>query len=155
MDKLKRTNQWLTFAASIGVIVGLVVLIFEINQNTIAIENQVDVAVFSLGPIGYLIEHRDLAELSVRSKSEPWDSFSMVEQERMGFLWGSFLDSAELQYRLRQRGGEMLNADNIAFPEALLSQDAFTTWWEQAQMGGAYPPEFVNFFNSYLSERRK
>ena len=153
MDKLERTNQWLLFATNIGVIVGLVILIIEISQNTVAIENQVDVAVFSQGPADLIIENPDLAELWVRSASEPWDSFSAIEQERIGTLWGLVLDSAELQYRLRTRSGEMLDADNIVFPERILSRDSFRDWWLTAQEGGAYPPEFVRFFNSYLSDR--
>ena len=153
MDKLERTNQWLLFATNVGVIVGLVILIIEIGQNTTAIENQIDVAVFSQGSAGYIIENPDLAELWVRSASEAWDSFSPVEKARIGTIWGFILDSAELQFRLRKRSGEMLNADNIVFPERILSRPSFRAWWKQAQEGGAYPPEFVRFFNSYLSER--
>lgn len=156
MNKLEHTNQWLTLATNVGVIVGLVVLILEINQNTTAIENEIDAAIWANSNSGLLIvEDPELAKLSVRAKSEPWESFSPIEQERIGILWGYALDSAELQYRLRNRGGEQLNADNIVFPARLLSQDSFGAFWEQAQQTGAYPPDFVMFFNSYVSEGRR
>jgi hypothetical protein len=31
---LNKTNRWLTLIANIGVLVGLIVLIFELSQNT-------------------------------------------------------------------------------------------------------------------------
>jgi len=154
LDKLERANQWITIATNIGVIFGLVVLILEINQNTTAMENQIDATIWSNSSGGYLVaENPDLAALWVRTKSEPWESFSLVEQERIGILWGYAVDSAELQFRLRNRSGEKLNADNIVFPEGLLSHDSFKTFWLQAQKTGVYPPDFVSFFNAYVSER--
>jgi hypothetical protein len=156
LDKLEHTNQWLTLATNIGVIVGLVVLILEINQNTTAIENEIDASIWANSNAGLLIvDNPELAQLSVRAKTEPWESFSPIEQERIGTLWGYALDSAELQYRLRNRGGERLNADNIVFPTRLLSQDSFGAFWTQAQQSGAYPSDFVMFFNSYVSEQRR
>ncbi len=152
MDKLERMNQWLTLVTSLGVIAGLLVLIIEISQNTIAMQNQVDVEIWAQGTGGYLLENPELVELSVRAVSEPWDSFSPNEQFRMRILWSMTVDRAELQFRLRQRTGELLTSDNIVFPEQLLSQDSFKTWWEQTQRYN-YPPEFVDFFNSYSSER--
>ena len=154
MSKIEHANQWLTFATNIGVLAGLVILIIEINQNTTAIENQVDVAIFSDAPVRYVVEHPELAELQVRSESEAWDSFSEVEQEQLMNLWALSLDSAELQYKLRQRSGERLTADNIVFPERLLSRDSFRTFWRTvASRGGSYPPDFIDYFESYMSER--
>lgn len=154
LNKLERANQWIMMATNVGVILGLAVLILEISQNTTAIENQIDAAVWSNSSGGYLVvENPELAELWVRAKTEPWDSFSLVEQERIGILWGYAVDSAELQFRLRNRSGENLNADNIVFPERILSQASFRTLWDQVQNTGVYPPDFVSFFDAYISER--
>lgn len=104
MKTLERVNQWVALATNLGVIAGLVFPIIEIRQNTAALENQIDVAVFADAPIRLLAELPDLAELHVRSESEAWESFSPGEQERLGALWALSIDSAELQFRLRQRG---------------------------------------------------
>ncbi len=133
--------------------VGLIFLIIEVKQNTVAIENQIDVAVYTDAPISLLVENADLAELHVRSETEAWESFSPVEQERLGNLWALSIDSAELQFRLRRRGDEPLTADNIVFPERLLHRDSFKSFWREAEKSGALAPEFATFFNAYLAER--
>jgi len=129
VDKLERTNHWLTLATNVGVLLGLVILIQEINQNTTAIENEIDSAIFLDGGAGGLaiVENADLAELLVRSEAEAWGSFTPVEQQRLGGIWAYALDSAELQFRLRNRSSEKLTADNIVFPELMLSRHSFKT----------------------------
>lgn len=153
MDKIDRANQWFTLITNIGVMAGLFFLIIEVSQNTVAIENQVDVAVYGDAPIRLLVENPDLAELHVRSETESWEDFSAIEQERLGALWALSLDSAELQYRLRRRSDEPLTAENIAFPQRLLSRDSFMTFWRESEQTGVLAPDFVSFFNSYLDER--
>ncbi|NIL93755.1 MAG: hypothetical protein GTO71_04800 [Woeseiaceae bacterium] len=150
MTKLKQANQWVSLATNVAVVAGLIVLIVEINQNTVALENQIDVAIYADAPIVMLAEHPDLAELHVRSESEAWDSFSPVEQERLSALWALSLDSAELQFRLRQRGSEQLTAENMVFPQRLLNRDSFRTFWREAEGSGVLDPEFVTFFNTYM-----
>lgn len=152
MDRIERANQWFTLITNIGVMAGLIFLIIEVSQNTVAIENQIDVAVYSDAPIRLLVENPDLAELHVRSETEAWEGFSPVEQERLGALWALSLDSAELQFRLRRRGDEPLTAENIAFPQRLLSRDSFKAFWRESEKTGVLAPEFVTFFNSYLAE---
>lgn len=157
MERLERINQWITLATNVGVLLGLLFLIQEINQNTTAIENEIDTAIFSNAGAGGLviIENPDIAELLVRSETEAWDSFTPVERQRLGSLWAYALDSAELQYRLRKRGGEALNADNIVFPEAMLNRDSFESFWADVKETGVYPSEFVNFFNAYMADRQR
>lgn len=152
MDRIERANQWFTLITNIGVMAGLIFLIIEVSQNTVAIENQIDVAVYSDAPIRLLVENPDLAELHVRSETEAWEDFSPVEQERLGALWALSLDSAELQFRLRRRGDEPLTAENIAFPQRLLSRDSFKAFWRESEKTGVLAPDFVTFFKSYLAE---
>ena len=40
---MERMNEWLTLLTNIGVIAGLAILIYEINQNTNALQNETDV----------------------------------------------------------------------------------------------------------------
>ncbi len=153
MDRIARANQWFTLITNIGVMAGLIFLIIEISQNTVAIENQIDAAVYSDTTMRLLVEYPDLAELHVRSETEAWDDFSPVEKERLGALWALSLDSAELQYRLRRRGDEPLTPENIAFPQRLVSRDAFIAFWRESEKTGVLAPAFVTFFISYLAEK--
>jgi len=149
---VEKLNQWLALLTNVGVLAGLILLIIEVEQNTTAIENQIDTALLE-SPMNFLIEDPGLAALHVRTESEPWDSFTPVERERLTALWALSLDSAELQFRMRQRGSEPLTADNIAFPQRLLSRDAFASFWRESADTGVLQPEFVAFFNSYLEAR--
>ena len=43
---LEKLNQWLTLAANVGVLIGIFVLVYEIQQNTEAIQSEVRTALF-------------------------------------------------------------------------------------------------------------
>lgn len=155
MQKLERVNQWTTLLTNVGVIVGIVLLILEINQNTVAIDNQIDVAVSSIGTghASMLVADAELAELFVRAESEAWDEFSPVEQFRIGLFWSMLIDRVHLQFSLFERRSQPLTVDNIVFPESLLSQVAFRTWYEEARHDTTYERDVIEFFDSYIAER--
>jgi hypothetical protein len=46
-EKLDNLNRWLTLAANIGVLLGILALIYEIQQNTAATQSQVRLALFA------------------------------------------------------------------------------------------------------------
>lgn len=43
----EKINQWLTLAANLGVLLGIFILIYEIQQNTKAIQSEVRTALFT------------------------------------------------------------------------------------------------------------
>ena len=64
-----RLNKWVTLGANIGVLVGIILLIFEIDQNRQAIRAQTrnDIAQGAIGVISLSIENPYLADILVRS----------------------------------------------------------------------------------------
>ena len=64
----KRLNQWLTLIANLGVLLGIIFLVIEINQNTEAIRIESAIAEFSatdaaFGPAAY---QSDVTDILVR-----------------------------------------------------------------------------------------
>ena len=64
----KRLNQWLTLFANLGVLLGIIFLVIEINQNTEAIRIESAIAAFSatdaaFGPAAY---QSDVTDILVR-----------------------------------------------------------------------------------------
>jgi hypothetical protein len=46
--RVDNLNFWLTLSANVVVILGLAILIYEVRQNTQALRNETDVAIWSL-----------------------------------------------------------------------------------------------------------
>jgi hypothetical protein len=64
-----RLNKWVILGANIGVLVGIILLIFEIDQNRQAIRAQTrnDIAQGAISVISLTIENPHLADILVRS----------------------------------------------------------------------------------------
>ena len=144
-------NRWLTPATNVGVIIGLAFVVYEVRQNTVSLDNEADVAVWSIGAeqATLIVESAEVAELLAKAETEEWTSFSRVEQIRLEVLWGSLVDRLELQFRLWKRRGEELGLDSIVFPSQFFKLAIFRTWWS-AQLD--YQPDFVEFFDALIAE---
>ena len=153
MSKFERTNEWIELLTNVGVLFGIFVLIYEIRQNTISIANQTDVAIQDLGhsnQASLIVADSDLAAIFLRSATEPWNSFSPVEQVRIGIFWSMLVDRVSLQRRLFERQGDRLQRENISFPEGVIKSESFRAWWEEAKRDGTYPKDFQEFFDAYV-----
>ena len=104
MDKL---NRWLTQLTNLGVLVGLVVLVYEVNQNTQALQNETDVAIYSMAAVSSQLYFgsEELRRLVMDSRTKPWSEFSEADQMMLAFYWrnevGSGLIGLELSAALR------------------------------------------------------
>ncbi len=148
-------NRWLTLFTNIGVIIGLVLVFYEVHQNTLALDNSSDIAVWSIGTqsAGLVIESAEVAELLTRFQTEPWDNFNSVEQMRLNVLLGVLLDRFELQRNLYDSRGEELKRDDVLFPEFLVKLDTFKTWWKyQKENDGGITAPFIEYFDAYIKE---
>jgi hypothetical protein len=148
---MERTNQWLSLLTNVGVLVGLGILIYEIDQNTLALSNETDVAIYSIASNVSLLqaESSEIAELMVRSTTAEWDDFDAVEQVRLGGYWGTILDMAELQFRLYSRKGDTV--DNILFPEHLFKQNSFRGYWVSVRY--LYEEDFVTYLEVKMDQK--
>ena len=143
-------GQIISATANIGVIVGLGVLIYEVRQNTQALQNETDVAIYSAGSAqnSLLVQDPVLTELLMRAQNEDWSSLSPVERRQVSVWYYLLLDRLELQYRLYVRNAVDLDPETIVFPQRLLSNANFIAWWESSSF--SYQPDFVVFFDSLL-----
>ncbi len=152
MSKFERTNEWIALLTNVGVLFGIFVLIYEVRQNTISIENQTDVAIQEIGHshASLIVADPDLATIFLRSATEPWNSFSPLEQVRIGIFWTMLVDRVSLQRRLFERHGDRLTRENIVFPEQVIRSESFRAWWGEAKQDGTYPKHFQEFFDAYI-----
>ena len=145
-----RLNKWLTLIANIGVLVGLVVLVYEVRQNTQALQNQADVAIWSIGAeqANVVVDNPSVAEIMLVSETEGLDALTPVDQLRLSVLYFGFVDRLELQHRLYARNGVELDRGSIVFPENLLGVAAFREWWDKNKH--IYHPDFIPYFEELL-----
>ena len=148
---MERTNKWLNILTNVGVLVGLGLLIYEINQNTHALSNETDVAIYSIASNVSLLqaESAEIAELMARSTTAEWDDFNTVEKVRLGGYWGTILDMAELQFRLYSRKGDAV--DNILFPEYLFRRKSFRVYWVSVRY--LYEEDFVTYLEVKMDQQ--
>ncbi len=152
MNKFERTNEWIALLTNVGVLLGIFVLIYEIRQNTISIKNQTDVAIQTIGHghASLIVSDPDMSAMFMRSATVPWNSFSPLEQVRIGIFWSMLVDRVSLQRRLFERHGDRLTRENIVFPEQVIRSESFRAWWGEAKQDGTYPKHFQIFFDGYL-----
>ncbi len=150
---MQKMNRWLTLVANLGVLAGLFILIYEVDQNTSALRNEADIAIWSIaaGQAMTVVEHPEVAGLLVRAETEALDSFSPVEQLRLRVFWGSLIDRLELQFQLADRYGELLDRDSIVFPERYFGFESFRAHWESGK--SVYHPKFIAYFEQLMVDR--
>jgi hypothetical protein len=150
---MERMNEWLTLLTNIGVIAGLAILIYEINQNTNALQNETDVAIYSMAQDNrqMMLENSDLRKLYHRVENQLWADLTPDEQLMLLAYWSVEIDRTELQYVLFKRNGVPL--ENIIFYERDLLLEPFRTGWLAWKR--YYDPEFVKYFDELISEANR
>ena len=63
-------NRWLTLAANVGVLIGILLLIFELNQNREMMRAQIrnDIAAQAVQRMDNLVADREIADILVRDQ---------------------------------------------------------------------------------------
>ena len=147
---MEKLNNWLTLVTNIGVIAGLALLVYEVEQNTKALQNEADVAIYSMSADNQrlTLEHPELREMFVRIETEEWSNFSREEKMIIGTYWGNEVDRTELQFVLFKRNGTEL--DNIVFAEQDLSTQTFSAWWSIAKQN--YASDFIEYLDGLIEK---
>ncbi|MEH6552432.1 MAG: hypothetical protein V7744_20850 [Pseudomonadales bacterium] len=145
-------NRWITYLTNLVAIVGVAILIYEVSQNTQALKNETDVAVYQMGIDNRqkLIENNQLRELYYRVETIRWSELTKDEQYLLLAYWTAELDRTELQYILHRRNGTKL--DNIVFNERDLLLEPFQTGWSAWKVN--YDADFVEFFDGIISRAK-
>ena len=94
--KIEKLNHWVSIFTNTAVLMGVIALAYELKQNTLSLQDETDVAIYSTATnISLLIANsQDLSELLVRAENTKWDEFSRIDQNRLGSLWGAWLDNS-------------------------------------------------------------
>jgi len=144
-SNLKQINEWITLFTNMAVLAGLIVLVLEVNQNTTALQNESDVAVYSIAAENarLLVENDALRQVYQSVNAEPGIKLSNDQKLLLSVFWGNEVDRAELQYRLYQRNHSKL--DNIVFFEPDLRLPAFQEWWSATK--NLYESDFVQYLD--------
>ena len=145
-----KVNEWLTLVTNLGVIAGLVILVYEVNQTNQALLNETDVAVHSIASENrhMLLENAELRKLYQRVETERWDDFSSDQQWILRAFWSNELDRTQLQFMLYTRNGVDLDDMDIIFNDRDLAREAFKSYWEEWK--DLYDPKFVAYLDELI-----
>lgn len=129
----EKINRWLTLGANVGVLVGILLLIFELSQNRDMMRAQVrnELASEIVGLLSETSFNSDLSSIIVRSGNgeELSETESFQYSLRMYALFRYF-ENVHYQYRQGLYDNSEFEAQQIAWKWALSSDTAKATWCE-------------------------
>jgi hypothetical protein len=119
--KYSEKGDRLQLAASIGVIIGLILVIYEIRENNRIAENQAAIDMNILyGEWTTVMTDKDMAELFVKSLENP-DALTRVDLLRLHYAYSTAWQAFVTQHFLWQSGGLRM------YPESTLYEDTSST----------------------------
>ena len=151
MDK-DRLNRWLTLGANVGVIVGLILVAFEINQSGTSL----DLAASSDGVDNFtqamegLVQNEELARLIYKAETSYHDLDDFDRWRVWKYLDG-FMSMSQQDYRvylaMNDKGEELAFLDdwreNMKLP-------VYREYWSNSK--GRFSSEFRDFIENILRE---
>jgi len=149
---LEKLNPWITLVANLGVLVGLVLLLVELSQNTEALRNQTEYAnvsewialsrEYSLSP--------DMADIVNRGNESP-ENLSAEESLRYFHYLNAYTMITEASFHSITNGtyGYGL-AQNDRFVVQLYSTPGGRAFWSQNR--GFYSDDFTTYVDRLLED---
>lgn len=126
---LEKINQWLTLAANLGVLIGLFLLVFELNQVTYLAET--DAYVNRLNQIQEanleIATSESLAGIQVKARTDGVDSLDPIELRRLFYWESSVLNRMASQYYQYERG----YLDEFTAKNVFNTAVQFVPYWEE------------------------
>lgn len=126
---LEKINQWLTLAANLGVLIGLFLLVFELNQVTYLAET--DAYVNRLNQIQEanleIATSESLAGIQVKARADGVDSLDPTELRRLYYWESSVLNRMASQYYQYERG----YLDEFTAKNVFNTAVQFVPYWEE------------------------
>ena len=146
-------NRWLTLVANFGVVVGLVVLIYEVNQNTAMMEAQINQqrtdTALSEQQSQYNSDHLPAIVLKAR-RGAP---LSEEEHYRFSHWIRAFnrnMDNQLWQYNRGFLGENIPRSMRNAVQIVIGTSEAGLDVWEKQKM--QYSDEYIDFVDSTISD---
>ena len=151
-DKL---NKWLTLTANIGVVIGLILLLIELRQNTEMMRAQIthsrSETAQSENQAVFNSDHMPAVISKVRSEAELTD----VELIRYEFYFRAVnrnQDNVLWQHREGFLGENVPDSVRAVVIAVIASNSTGRQIWERTK--SAYSPEYVEFADSVLGDLR-
>jgi hypothetical protein len=154
--KLDRINAWLTLAANLAVLAGIVFLAIEISQNTEMMETQINQSraaqAMAEAQSLYNSDHVPALLVRVRTGTE----LSPEEQIRFSSIFRAFnrnWDNQLRQFNQGLLGANIPRSVRGAVLEEIASSEAGTAEWARTKQ--IYSDEYIEFVDSVLTEPRR
>lgn len=150
MDLLQ-INEWLTLAANLGVLVGIVFLIIEIKQNTALHNSDSRKALLSNDQTSLLValDHHDIFQ----KMSQP-EKLSQADQYRLSFIFAIDLRNREFEY-FQYMSGSLDENTWKSYKDLILMNHATERgriWWEKVGRE-VVNPKFAEMVDQMLANQ--
>jgi len=151
--RLRRLNAWLTLAANVGVLVGIIFLVFELRQNTVAVRSAAASSLqSSYSDIELVIAgNRDFADVLVKGRAAaPVD---VAEELRLMAFYRTVLrgwQNSQYQHLSGTLGQGLWEGEMGFFKETIGADRGLYDYW--ASNKALYSPAFNALLESIAPE---
>jgi hypothetical protein len=148
-----RLNRWLTLGANLGVLVGILLLIVELNQNRESIRAQTrnDLAQGAMSVISLAIENPHIADALIRSNNgediTPTEAFMLDSRAEVIFR---YFENVHYQYRIGTYDEGEFSRHMVTMKAVVTSTVSVREYW--CQYGGLFSATFEDAANRILGD---
>jgi len=150
--KLDKLGQWMTIATNIGVLLGVVFLVIEINQNTEALKAQDEYANLDQWTAYFMApsQSADLSRVVVKGNAS-YDNLNPEERLQYDGYLGSFLAIAEQSWYSIEAGRYYYGLpEHGRLVQATMSSPGAREYW--AVNRALFTPPFAAWVDGLLAE---
>jgi hypothetical protein len=151
---LDALNKWLTFAANVGVIVGLILIAYELNQTQEQLEMSAlaDATDNFTQAMEVLVQDEDLSALLFRAESN-FEELDQFEKWRVYKYLDGFLTMSEQDF-LAMKSIEAGTLGGFEYDWKLfMKQQHYRAYWTENE--GRFGHEFREYVNNILASERQ
>ncbi|MBT8461332.1 MAG: hypothetical protein KJO44_02335 [Gemmatimonadetes bacterium] len=150
--KNERVHRWLTLGANFGVLIGIALLLVELNQNATMIRaqtrNELSTGIVDL--FGIVAENQQLA--SLRRRADAGDELTEDEAYQYAIITRAFFrywENVHYQYRQDLYDDVEFARQREAWKSYAATSEALVRFW--CEHGEEFSPEFASEFDSVLT----
>lgn len=147
---MEKLNQWMTLAANVGVLIGIVFLAYEVRQNTEAVHAQTREAILSAAQTELQAVRNDPNLIDSIVREGP---LTVDEQVKLYTWLVSILKIREFSW-LQRKSGVIDDAQwrsELAVTQAILQAPRVRLWWDKVGHK-TVSSEFREFVDSAIAE---
>ena len=148
--KLSELNDWLTLAANIGVVGGIIFLAIEINQNNALLRSETRQSLVANDVSSLTL---NIANAGVFAKLAGKESLSPEEQLQLGFMYSVDIRNREFEY-FQYTNGLLDEASWQSYQQVIVfnhSVEPGLSWWNEVGRT-IVDPEFADIVDALLAD---